>query len=118
MLFKICSIMMEYLLGNQERVSVIHCNHGKGRTGTLICCFLLYSGYFTDADEAMAFYAKQRFEKEGYGVTQPCQIKYIYYFNQILRSSTPLFPAVVNLTKIEIQGKHELNHPYFKLKDV
>lgn len=54
---------MDYLLGNEERVSVIHCNHGKGRTGTLICCFLLYSGYFNDVDKTMAFYASQRFEK-------------------------------------------------------
>lgn len=68
---------MAYLLKDVRNVCVVHCNHGKGRTGTLICCFLLYTGYFIKAEDAMKFYEKQRFEKEGYGVTQPCQIKYI-----------------------------------------
>ena len=45
-LFKICSIMLAHLLASVDRVCVVHCNHGKGRTGTLICCFLLYSGFF------------------------------------------------------------------------
>ena len=72
--------MMNYLAESDKRVSVVHCNHGKGRTGTLICCFLLYSGYFKTAEEALRFYAMKRYEKSGYGVTQPCQIKYIKYF--------------------------------------
>ena len=33
----------------------------------------------------MKFYASRRFAAEGYGVTQPCQIKYIEYFNILLR---------------------------------
>ena len=48
-LFLICENMMNYLSESDKRVSVVHCNHGKGRTGTLICCFLLYSGFFKTA---------------------------------------------------------------------
>lgn len=91
---------MNYLIESSKRVTVVHCKHGKGRTGTLICCFLLFSGFFKTAEEALAFYAKKRYEKEGYGVTQPCQIKYVHYFSQILHSEIPLFPSVVALTKI------------------
>ena len=76
-LFQICEIMLDHLCQAPEKVCVVHCNHGKGRTGTLICCFLLFIGFFAWAAEAMKFYAKRRFEEEGYGVTQPCQIKYI-----------------------------------------
>jgi protein-tyrosine phosphatase len=38
-LFDICEIMMQHLLKDVKNVCVVHCNHGKGRTGTLICCF-------------------------------------------------------------------------------
>ena len=63
----------------------IHCNHGKGRTGTLVCCYLLFCDMFKNPDLALEYYAKKRFETEdgdieGFGVTQPCQIQYIRYF--------------------------------------
>lgn len=32
----------------------------------------------------MNFYAKRRFASDGYGVTQPCQIQYIRYFQKLL----------------------------------
>lgn len=66
-------------------MAVFHCNHGKGRTGTIICCFFLYTGAFKSPKEALHFYAERRFEHaEGYGVTQPAQIKYIEYFCETL----------------------------------
>jgi phosphatidylinositol-3,4,5-trisphosphate 3-phosphatase/dual-specificity protein phosphatase PTEN len=74
-----------YLHSDPEKVVAVHCNHGKGRTGTIICCFLLYCNMFKNATLAMDYYAKKRFETngsdiEGFGVTQPCQIQYIHYF--------------------------------------
>lgn len=98
---------MQHLIKDVENVCVVHCNHGKGRTGTLICCFMLFAGYFQDAKAAMEYYEKQRFEKEGYGVTQPCQIKYIEYFNDILKRSK-MFPMVLSLKKIVMHGRHHL----------
>ena len=40
---------------------VVHCNHGKGRTGTIIVCLLLYCNFFDSPEEALEFYAKRRF---------------------------------------------------------
>lgn len=68
---------------------------------------MLFAGYFQKASEAMKFYEKQRFEKQGYGVTQPCQIKYIEYFNEILKKPR-MFPMVLSLHKITMKGKHGL----------
>lgn len=65
----------------------------------------------------MEFYAKNRFETEGYGVTQPCQIKYIQYFGELLKKPK-MFPSVVAITKIEMSGGHKLKEPYFKLRGV
>jgi len=36
-------------IGNPEAVVAVHCNHGKGRTGTAIISILLYLGIFKDA---------------------------------------------------------------------
>lgn len=53
-----------------ENVAVVHCNAGKGRTGTLISCFLIFSGLAENAKDAIAYYGIKRFE-HGKGVTQP-----------------------------------------------
>ena len=107
--------MATFLSKVPDSVVVIHCNHGKGRTGTLICCFLLFVKIFETPNEAMSFYAKKRFETEGLGVTQPCQVKYIHYFYYILKNEK-LFPKVLSIQKIVIKDDSELNNPYFKVK--
>lgn len=47
---------------------VVHCNAGKGRTGTLISCYLMYSGLADNAKDAMTYYGWKRFS-HGRGVT-------------------------------------------------
>lgn len=43
------------------RVAVaVHCKGGKGRTGTMICAYLLFSGVKMSAEAAMAFYRDRR----------------------------------------------------------
>ena len=81
-LFQLCYDSFEFLKQNQNNYGVVcfHCNHGKGRTGTAIICLLIYSGFFSDVDEALKFYNKKRFQGENYGVSQPCQIRYMEYF--------------------------------------
>jgi phosphatidylinositol-3,4,5-trisphosphate 3-phosphatase/dual-specificity protein phosphatase PTEN len=41
-------------------VVVVHCLAGKGRTGTAICCYLIYSARFQTATDALNYYALQR----------------------------------------------------------
>ena len=38
----------------------IHCKAGKGRTGLIICCFLLYTEAFDTVEEAIQHYDKTR----------------------------------------------------------
>jgi protein-tyrosine phosphatase len=51
------------MIENGSNVVVIHCKAGKGRTGTAICCYLIYSGRFMTADEALDYYAKKKIFK-------------------------------------------------------
>ena len=51
---------MLYLIKNPNGVAAIHCKAGKGRTGVMICCYLIFSGLCKNADEAMEHYATKR----------------------------------------------------------
>jgi len=45
LLAELCQHMKDFLDKDEENVAVIHCNAGKGRTGTLIACYMLYCGF-------------------------------------------------------------------------
>ena len=40
-------------IDNPKNVVIVHCNAGKGRTGTLISCYLIYSGLSDNAKDAI-----------------------------------------------------------------
>jgi len=66
-LFKSCQSMFEFMKIDHNVVSV-NCNAGKGRTGTSISCFMIYSGLAANFVEAITFYGHKRF-KTGRGVS-------------------------------------------------
>ena len=104
-LFFICDKMYNFLLSNPDNIVAINCRAGKGRTGTIICCFLLFVGLFISVEETMKYYSLKRFYL-GEGVTQPSQRRYIYLFHRLLKDRI-YFPMVVN-----IEGIYLKNIPY------
>lgn len=71
-------------LEDPYNVVAVHCNSGKGRTGTAIATLLLYTGFVEDMDDALKYYGWKRFSS-GVGVTQPCQLRMIYYFEAVMK---------------------------------
>ena len=70
-LFEACQHMFLHIRQDETRnVIVVHCNAGKGRTGTSVSCFLIYTGLVDNFVDAMTYYGWQRFSS-GRGVTQP-----------------------------------------------
>ena len=45
---------------NEQNVLAIHCKAGKGRTGLIICCYLMYAGVYSTTEESLKFYGEMR----------------------------------------------------------
>ena len=81
-----CRSAGAWLGADPKRVCAIHCKAGKGRTGMLICCYLVWSGDCTSAAEALALFGRMR-THNGKGVTIPSQQRYVRYTEQLVREA-------------------------------
>lgn len=99
LLFQIIVSMDNWLSASPEHVAVIHCVGGKGRTGTVISCYLIFTGYFADPQEALLHFAYMRSMKER-GVTQTSQKRYVTYFQNILRNTVRPHPKVLRIRRV------------------
>lgn len=88
MIYKFCIDVYNYLDKDANNVVAIHCKAGKGRTGVMICCFLVFQGHMRmlnkdilidddfnkfhvkNANDALIYYGDIR-TKDGKGVTIP-----------------------------------------------
>jgi len=84
-----CINVKEWLSVHPENIAVVHCKAGKGRTGLMICSYLLHSGEWKTAQQAMEFYAAMRTHNKK-GVTIPSQIRYVHYFASVVQNSYQL----------------------------
>lgn len=101
-----CMDAKTFLDQNPEHVVAIHCKAGKGRTGTFISCLLLYLNDFPTAAECLKYYGIMRVET-GKGVTVPSQIRYVYYFENVLVNKIP-YPLVAKEITIRRIRMHSI----------
>eukprot|EP01132_Coremiostelium_polycephalum_P002554 gene2554-3163_t len=101
LLFEIVNSLDNWLKADSENIAVVHCKGGKGRTGTIICCYLYYSCQFEHMEESMKHFAEKRSKKKK-GVTQPSQQRYINYFKEIVSGSYMIEEFSRTLSSIEL----------------
>lgn len=78
-----CASIHAWLAASVRHVAAVHCKAGKGRTGVMICSYLMFSGRCANALDALALFNAKR-TTDGKGVTIPSQIRYIGYFERVL----------------------------------
>ena len=70
----------------------VHCQGGKGRTGTFCSALLLWTGFCTDAEDALDTYARRRTDprlgrrRRLQGVDSPAQRRYVRYLERAIYS--------------------------------
>jgi len=82
-LVEICEEMDRFLKEDPRNVVSIHCLAGRGRTGTVIACYMTYSGMFESGTEALDYFATKRSTRER-GVAQPSQRRYVQYVSELV----------------------------------
>ena len=96
-----CASAKAWLLGGMEHVVAIHCKAGKGRTGLMSCCLLLHLGWQPSSEDAIAFYNARR-TKDGKGLTNPSQRRYVHYYARWLRGETNDLEAPRTLKSVRL----------------
>ena len=89
-----CRLCEEQRSRNPEIVFVFHCRGGKGRTGLMLCSWLLWSRHCRSADESLELWARRRTDEtirgKAQGVQTQSQVRYVHYMEQLLTSGRPL----------------------------
>ncbi|OQR81118.1 phosphatidylinositol-3,4,5-trisphosphate 3-phosphatase [Achlya hypogyna] len=107
LLFKICSSIESWTSADAKNIAVVHCLTGKGRTGTVLACYLAWTGAYDSPMEALEAVGDARrtpVEK----LTIPSQRRYIQYFTNVLDGvqprSMPLLLRRVIINSIPVFG--------------
>jgi hypothetical protein len=81
-----------------------NCMGGKGRTGTIIICYLFFSQmkHFGTIEAARQLFARKRSAIEK-GIVQPSQIRYVQYFSDILDGTADIVPRALTLESMRMQ---------------
>jgi phosphatidylinositol-3,4,5-trisphosphate 3-phosphatase/dual-specificity protein phosphatase PTEN len=59
-MLEFCVDLYIYLARDKSNVAAVHCKAGKGRTGVMICAYLVFTGLSKNAVEAFKNYAERR----------------------------------------------------------
>lgn len=49
--------MHDYLAADEQNVVAVHCKAGKGRTGVMICAYLVYINFYCSPRQNMDYYS-------------------------------------------------------------
>lgn len=100
-LLQYCHSADEWMKKDEKNMLVLHCKGGKGRTGTAVAAWLLFSGQFKSADKALNYFGIRRTDEakgsKYQGVETPSQSRYVRYLEKVIYQMNGRLPAPKNL---------------------
>ncbi|KAK3099224.1 hypothetical protein FSP39_001190 [Pinctada imbricata] len=100
----------EWMAKDERNVISVHCKGGKGRTGTMICTWLVDCGLFEEAEDSLEYFGDRRTDltvgKKFQGVETPSQSRYVGYYERVKKDLNgelpPPKPKII--TSIKLMG--------------
>nr|XP_004550094.1 phosphatidylinositol 3,4,5-trisphosphate 3-phosphatase TPTE2 [Maylandia zebra]XP_004550095.1 phosphatidylinositol 3,4,5-trisphosphate 3-phosphatase TPTE2 [Maylandia zebra]XP_004550096.1 phosphatidylinositol 3,4,5-trisphosphate 3-phosphatase TPTE2 [Maylandia zebra] len=124
-MLKYTASVREWMSADPQNIIAIHCKGGKGRTGTMVCTWLIDSDQFESAQDSLEYFGERRTDKSQsskfQGVETPSQSRYVGYYeimkNKFNRQLPPLKSLRIKSIRIHsIAGVGKGNGSDFKVK--
>ncbi|XP_067136228.1 phosphatidylinositol 3,4,5-trisphosphate 3-phosphatase and dual-specificity protein phosphatase PTEN-like isoform X2 [Centruroides vittatus] len=96
-----CEDLENWLSRNENNIAAIHCKAGKGRTGVMICAYMLHKRICETPEEALNYYGQAR-TRDQKGVTIPSQRRYVNYYGELVRKNLEYKPMNVILRSVQL----------------
>uniref|UniRef100_A0A915PRE8 Phosphatidylinositol-3,4,5-trisphosphate 3-phosphatase n=1 Tax=Setaria digitata TaxID=48799 RepID=A0A915PRE8_9BILA len=103
-----CRAVHDYLAADEQNVVAVHCKAGKGRTGVMICAYLVYINFYHSPRQNMDYYSIVR-TVNNKGVTIPSQRRYVYYFSHLRKRNLNYIPLRCELIGVYFERPPRLN---------
>uniref|UniRef100_A0A0K0FC18 phosphatidylinositol-3,4,5-trisphosphate 3-phosphatase n=1 Tax=Strongyloides venezuelensis TaxID=75913 RepID=A0A0K0FC18_STRVS len=108
-----CREVHKYLQEDPRNIVAVHCKAGKGRTGVMICAYLVYINFFLSPRKIMEYYSVIR-TINNKGITIPSQRRYVYYFHHLRQKKLNYIPLRIELVGIYIERPPKLDSKFTK----
>lgn len=87
-----------------NRVVVVHCKAGKGRSGTVACSYLISEEGWTPQDAMQRFTERRMRPGFGVGISIPSQQRWISYVDRWSRGGKVYVERPVEITEVHVWG--------------
>jgi len=87
-----------------ERVVVVHCKAGKGRSGTVACSYLISVEGWTVEDAMLRFTARRMRSGFGSGISIPSQIRWVGYVDWWTKHNKVYVERQVEVLELHVWG--------------
>ena len=106
-----CVSASRWLKADPLNTVAVHCKAGKGRTGMMIACLLVFMGECGSAEQALELFARQRTANRK-GVTIPSQQRYVRYLSLKPAGFGGEPPPMLLVTRVVLKNTSEaMLHP-------